>query len=123
MPAWPRELWDVNSTAVAQKRADLSSSIEYQLFLQWLCEEQLAEVVAAIKAAGMKVGLYTDLALGSAWGGADSWIWRDCFCGEISCGAPPDEPKDLRSLSLDELTADIDQLETWSQICVRHLAA
>lgn len=34
-----------------------------------------------------------------------------------------DAIQDLRFLSLDELTADIDQLETWSQICVRHLAA
>jgi predicted NUDIX family phosphoesterase len=34
-----------------------------------------------------------------------------------------DAIQDLRFLTLDELMADIDQLETWSQICIRHLAA
>jgi predicted NUDIX family phosphoesterase len=34
-----------------------------------------------------------------------------------------DAIQDLRFLTLNELMANIDQLETWSQICVRHLAA
>jgi len=39
----------------------------------------------------MKVGLYPDLALGSARGGAETWSFADLFAQDASLGAPPDD--------------------------------
>ena len=39
----------------------------------------------------MAIGLYPDLALGSAHGGAETWGFRDLFAEGASLGAPPDE--------------------------------
>jgi (1->4)-alpha-D-glucan 1-alpha-D-glucosylmutase len=60
-------------------------------YLQWLCEEQLREASAACHEAGMNVGLYCDLAVGSDSQGADVWSEPALYAKGVNSGAPPDD--------------------------------
>lgn len=52
--------------------------------------EQLAECFAHSKQLGMPIGLYRDMAVGGAQGGAETWDERRLYCLEAAIGAPPD---------------------------------
>lgn len=73
--------------AFAAKHAD---RIDYYAYLQWNAELQLSSAQARAKAAGMRIGLYLDLAVGVVPGGSDVWRNRDAFATGISLGAPGD---------------------------------
>ena len=38
----------------------------------------------------MKIGLYRDLAVGSAQGSAEVWGNQELYCQDLNIGAPPD---------------------------------
>jgi 4-alpha-glucanotransferase len=88
---WPPALRDPRSAAVAAERARLRDRVRFHSWLQWLADGQLAAAQAAAKAAGMTIGIITDLAVGSHPGGADTWANADCLVRGVSAGAPPDE--------------------------------
>jgi glycogen operon protein len=68
----------------------LETSVRYQTFLQWLADRQFASAAAAAKEAGLALGFYRDLAVGSAPDGAESWSDRHRLMTGLSVGAPPD---------------------------------
>ena len=45
----------------------------FHAWLQWLADEQLAAAQEAARAAGMRIGIIGDLAVGAHPGGADAW--------------------------------------------------
>ncbi len=63
-------------------------SPHFQAYLQWLCDRQLAKAVARGQVAG--VGLYRDLAIGAAPGGAEAAALDYRMAKDVSLGAPPD---------------------------------
>ncbi|MEV5826314.1 4-alpha-glucanotransferase [Spirillospora sp. NPDC052242] len=89
--AWPAELRDAGSRAVAAEAARLADRVEFHAWLQWRLDGQLAAAQAAARDAGMPIGIVHDLAVGVAHGGADAWMYRDLFAPGMSVGAPPDE--------------------------------
>ncbi len=89
--AWPSELRDARSAAVAGERERLRGRARFHAWLQWAADEQLAAAQAAARSAGMPVGIVTDLAVGSHPGGADSWSNAAFLVPGVSAGAPPDE--------------------------------
>jgi 4-alpha-glucanotransferase len=88
--AWPAELRSPRSAAVARFRARHAAAVDYHLFVQFELDCQLAAVAAAGRRAGLAVGLYLDLALGSVASGFDGWAFPDLFVPGVSLGAPPD---------------------------------
>ncbi len=70
---------------------DLEEIALFYSWLQFLCDEQLGAAQATAKAAGMKIGLVTDLAVGIHPGGADAVSLADYLAPAASVGAPPDE--------------------------------
>ncbi len=88
---WPPPLRAVGSPEVAAARVRLAPRAEFHAWLQWLAEAQLAAAQEAARAAGMRIGIITDLAVGCHPGGADAWAWRDVLVTGMSVGAPPDE--------------------------------
>ena len=64
--------------------------IDYYAYLQWNAQLQLSAAQDRAKAAGMRIGLYLDLAVGVVPGGSDVWRRRGAFADEISLGAPGD---------------------------------
>ncbi|MEZ5841330.1 MAG: 4-alpha-glucanotransferase [Hyphomicrobiales bacterium] len=59
-------------------------------YLQWLADDQLAAAQGRARAAGMRLGLYLDIAVGVAGHGADFWAEPEMFGRGVSLGAPPD---------------------------------
>ena len=88
---WPQELRDPRSEAVAKERERLADEVEFQCWLQWIVQSQLADAQRELLAAGMGVGVVHDLAVGVHPGGADAWALGDVLAHQVSVGAPPDD--------------------------------
>jgi 4-alpha-glucanotransferase len=71
---------------------DISAAADprFHQYLQWLAHQQLQQCQVEALAAGMKVGLMGDLAVGAVKGGAEIEGKAELFCTEASIGAPPD---------------------------------
>ena len=64
--------------------------MNFYLWLQWLAYTQFAECWHTSQNDSMPIGLYRDLAVGVAEGGAETWCDRELYCLKASVGAPPD---------------------------------
>ncbi|GAA1346954.1 4-alpha-glucanotransferase [Arthrobacter roseus] len=83
---WPGSPSDVP----AGRRQELASRIEFHIWLQWLCDEQLAAAQHTARNAGMDIGVVHDLAVGVSRNGADAWMLQDVLTAGVQVGAPPD---------------------------------
>jgi 4-alpha-glucanotransferase len=88
---WPGNLAHPRSAGVARERDRLRPRVDFHAWLQWLLDGQLADAQHAALAAGMAIGVISDLAVGAYPGGADSWAYQEVLATGISTGAPPDE--------------------------------
>jgi 4-alpha-glucanotransferase len=61
------------------------------MWLQWVADTQLTNAQSRSKAAGMALGLYLDLAVGSRRDGAESRCEQAAVAQGVSIGAPPDQ--------------------------------
>lgn len=89
-PVWPEALRDVHSEAVREFCEQHQEEVRFWLWLQWLANRQFEECWQLSQQRGMAVGLYRDLAVGVAEGGAETWCDRELYCMDVSVGAPPD---------------------------------
>lgn len=87
---WPREWQAPDAPAVRTFRRAHAEEVDFHAWVQFELESQLEAVGREARDAGMAVGLYTDLALGSAGGGFDTWSSPGLFARGASVGAPPD---------------------------------
>ncbi len=87
---WPFEYINPTSAAVAAWRDAHSERVLFYAWLQWIADDQLSRAQASAKAAGMSIGVMTDLAVGVHPEGADAWAWGRVMATGISVGAPPD---------------------------------
>ncbi len=87
---WPDTFKDKDSNAVRAFREENPDRILFHIWLQWTAEEQLARTQRRALAAGMRIGLYLDLAVGVAPDGADTWCQPDAVLRAVRVGAPPD---------------------------------
>lgn len=88
---WPLEYRDPRSPAVAQFAQEHSRRVRFYKFLQWKIDGQLEEAQAHARAAGMRIGLYHDLALATDRWGADLWANRPFYVSGCRVGSPPDD--------------------------------
>ena len=89
--AWPPPLRSAHSAAVLAGRGRLGAAVRFHAWLQWLADEQCAAAQAAARAAGMRIGIVADLAVGAHPGGADAWAHAGVLAPGVTVGAPPDE--------------------------------
>jgi 4-alpha-glucanotransferase len=87
---WPEPLQDVSSPAVASYAADHQDAVGFEMWLQWILDEQLSQAQAKAVGAGMSLGTMHDLAVGVHPGGADVWRLRSTYASGTQVGAPPD---------------------------------
>ncbi len=90
-PAWPGAYRDVDSPAVSDFARERSDRVEFYEYLQWQAAGQLEIAGRRALDRGLAVGLYQDLAVGVASGGAETWASRDLYALEARIGAPPDD--------------------------------
>jgi len=88
---WPTVYQRPETPAVAEFAAAHPREVGLQLYLQWLLQEQLAQASAVADQAGLPLGLYFDLAVGTGGGGFDTWANPGLFALTADIGAPPDD--------------------------------
>jgi 4-alpha-glucanotransferase len=88
---WPAPWRNPEPVRLAEFRQAHDEECEFQEFLQWVADRQLAACRDAARRSGMLVGLFTDLAVGIHPDGADAWMQQRAVLADVSVGAPPDE--------------------------------
>ncbi|HEU4723214.1 MAG TPA: 4-alpha-glucanotransferase [Gemmatimonadaceae bacterium] len=88
--AWPAPLRDANGDAVAALREELAERVDHHRWLQFELDRQLGCVASDATRAGLALGVYQDLAVGSAPSGSDVWANPRLFVPQATVGAPPD---------------------------------
>ena len=89
-PAWPQGYQSIDSPEVKAFCQQHADEVNFYLWLQWLAFTQFAECWQTSQGYQMPIGLYRDLAVGVAEGGAETWGDRELYCLKASVGAPPD---------------------------------
>lgn len=89
-PVWPEAYRRIDTPAVKQFCKDAADEVRFYLWLQWLAYTQFAQCWETSQGFEMPIGLYRDLAVGVAEGGAETWCDRELYCLKASVGAPPD---------------------------------
>ena len=87
---WPENLAKRNENALQAFAQANAREVRFHLFLQWLCERQLASAEAQGRRSDLWLGFYRDLAVGAAPDGAECWANADQLMQTCSVGAPPD---------------------------------
>lgn len=90
MGEWPREFRDPGSDVVGWFRDEKEQRVTFFAWLQFLADSQLSAAARAARDAGMRIGLYRDLAVGGDRGGSEVWAAPELFSPTLSVGAPPD---------------------------------
>jgi 4-alpha-glucanotransferase len=87
---WPVDYRGHSSAAAAEFRHQHADRVRFHEWLQWTASRQLSQAHNRAIAAGMRIGLYLDLAVGVAPDGADAWCAPDMVLAGARIGAPPD---------------------------------
>jgi glycogen operon protein len=87
---WPAELRDADARALAAKAAEREYDVRFTQFCQWVADRQLAVAAKRAADARLDIGLYRDLAVGSAPDGAETWSRARELGVGATVGAPPD---------------------------------
>jgi 4-alpha-glucanotransferase len=87
---WPEPLRDAGGEAVAVVRRELAGRVDYYRWLQFELDCQLGAAALEASRAGLSLGVYQDLAVGSAPSGSDVWANPELFLHGATVGAPPD---------------------------------
>ncbi len=95
VPRLPWQLWDASvreptGPGIAAFAEEHAARLRYHLWLQWLAATQFEAAAARAEAAGLSLGFYRDIAVGTAPDGAESWAEAGNFARGVSIGAPPD---------------------------------
>lgn len=86
---WPADYRAPPLSAVVEFRREHREEVDLQRWIQFELDRQLA--AAAASAATLPIGLYGDLAIGSAADGSDAWAFPGLFLSGAHVGSPPDD--------------------------------
>ena len=89
-PVWPEAWQHPDAPEVMRFYQQHPDEVRFYLWLQWLADSQFAACWQFCQQQAMPIGLYRDLAVGVAQGGAETWSERSLYCLQASIGAPPD---------------------------------
>lgn len=87
---WPDAYQRPDAPAVVEFEDIQAETVEFHMWLQWLAHRQLTSAVEAARVAGMRIGLYLDLAVGEALDGSATWSEPEAYLTEATIGSPPD---------------------------------
>jgi len=87
---WPEAYRHPSNPAVARFLDDNPHEVAFHAWLQFRAEQGLARAHAAARAAGARIGLIADLAVGTDHAGSASWSRPEEVLKGLEIGAPPD---------------------------------
>jgi 4-alpha-glucanotransferase len=87
---WPEDYRDPENIAVRDFARAAKTRIAFHAWLQWTAQRQLAQAQARARAAGMRIGLYLDLAVGISPDGSRAWLDGPAIARQARIGCPPD---------------------------------
>ncbi|MBY5864449.1 4-alpha-glucanotransferase [Rhizobium leguminosarum] len=87
---WPADFQRFDSAAVAEFERGHADDVCFHMWLQWLAHRQLTQAADRARKAGLRIGLYLDLAVGEAVDGSATWSEPDVYISEATIGSPPD---------------------------------
>ncbi|WP_299362875.1 4-alpha-glucanotransferase [uncultured Paracoccus sp.] len=87
---WPKELRDPEAAAASDLAREIAPDIRFHMWLQMIARRQLDAAAQAARDAGMRIGLYLDLAVGEAPDGSAIWSGAAATLSGLTVGAPPD---------------------------------
>ena len=87
---WPEAFQSATSAEVDRFAQHHRREVTFHAFLQWLAARGLAGAQSAARAAGMPIGLISDLAVGTDPSGSHAWTRQEEVLARLSPGAPPD---------------------------------
>ncbi len=88
---WPEPHRDPRSAEVAAFRAEREREVDFHRWLQFQLDRRLGLAAERGRRAGLRIGLYQDLAIGTSSCGADIWANPHLYLDGLSIGSPPDE--------------------------------
>lgn len=88
--SWPEPYRSLGSDEVRRFEEEHEAAIDFHVWLQWVAETQLRQAQQRAIAAGMRIGLYLDLAVGVAPDGAETWSQPGTVITAARLGCPPD---------------------------------
>jgi 4-alpha-glucanotransferase len=87
---WPEAYHDPANIEVRDFARAAKTRIAFHAWLQWTAETQLEDAQARARAAGMRIGLYLDLAVGISPDGSACWQDGPEIARSARIGCPPD---------------------------------
>lgn len=87
---WPEVYRSPEGKSVQEFRRENAEEVAFHEWLQWLSDYQLADAARRAREAGMRIGLYLDMAVGEAPGGSATWSKPEDYVANATAGAPPD---------------------------------
>lgn len=87
---WPEQYRNPRNDEVLAFAEAHDNDVMFHVFLQWQAARGLQHAQHSARAAGMRIGLITDLAVGAESSGSQSWSRQHQMLTGLSVGAPPD---------------------------------
>ncbi|MDR0959341.1 MAG: 4-alpha-glucanotransferase [Propionibacteriaceae bacterium] len=87
---WDEGFQRPNSAEVQAFAEENAETVTFYMWMQWIAESQAIAAHRTALAAGMPVGVMSDLAVGVHTQGAESWSMGGAFAQGVTVGAPPD---------------------------------
>ena len=87
---WPAAYRTPSSAAVAEFRTAHREQVDFHRWIQFELDRQLRHAAERGRRAGLSIGIYQDLAIGSSSDGSDAWACQHLFLDGLTIGAPPD---------------------------------
>jgi 4-alpha-glucanotransferase len=88
--SWPEQYRDPAATEVAVFASTHGDRVRFHKWLQWIAASQLAAAQRRAVVAGMRIGVYLDLAVGVSPDGAAAWSDSALYATGARVGCPPD---------------------------------
>ena len=88
--AWDEALRHPDTLEVAGFAAAHDVRMRFHQYLQWIAERQFGGAAERGASAGLSLGFYRDIAVGTAPDGAEAWAEAAYFARGVSVGSPPD---------------------------------
>ncbi|MGI8724583.1 MAG: 4-alpha-glucanotransferase [Methyloceanibacter sp.] len=88
--SWPEDYRNRKSLAVRDFARGARRRIEFHAWLQWIADSQLTQAQARATSAGMRIGLYLDIAVGISPDGSRAWYGGPAIALHARIGCPPD---------------------------------